>query len=475
MCLGTVAVLVLLRTLRGMYNSIGPERPTKRQLEEEDLDKCKLFRYVTALKGKIAWRLLRESDEPTPIHRVVIDGQCSFFVKREDLTSPVYGGNKVRTLEHQLACCEAFAERTKDPHFYVVGSAGSNQCVAATVHGLQKYGLQINSLYSMKDEADMDNTLNMLSVLSFPTKVIPWTATVDILRTVAFLATSKNSKVFNLGGNNMAGVLGQMGALFEFAEQIQNGEIPDPEGIILACGSFCTFTGLLIGITIAQQNPQLDQAFKHPKFKLRSVPIHHAMAKGIEKLDIFRGSIAAYVPLSPVFGINRVCEFIVDCGGPDYTQDCLSFLKNKVEFIADAPLIGTYGIHSDVSRSAAKLFEEKGSVLKGGERMSDLWLCGHFTAKPFAALLRMIEREKERDGYAGEFVHRDFVFWQTKSAVQPKGKENEFRKIQKIAKSSKEVHNWVQEGAAESVLRPGKVDLTKTPATYRHLMKEVEY
>lgn len=43
------------------------------------------------------------------------------------------------------------------------------------------------------------------------------------------------------------GVLGQIGALLELAEQIQNGEVPDPEGLVVTCGSFCTFTGILMG------------------------------------------------------------------------------------------------------------------------------------------------------------------------------------------------------------------------------------
>ena len=36
--------------------------------------------------------------------------QVAFYVKREDLASKDYGGNKVRTLQHQLAVCEARME-----------------------------------------------------------------------------------------------------------------------------------------------------------------------------------------------------------------------------------------------------------------------------------------------------------------------------------------------------------------------------
>ena len=57
-----------------------------------------------------------------------------FFTKREDLSSEVYGGNKVRTLQHTLAVCEARianaktpSERAKATNLVVVGTGGSNQ------------------------------------------------------------------------------------------------------------------------------------------------------------------------------------------------------------------------------------------------------------------------------------------------------------------------------------------------------------
>ncbi|CAK5135745.1 unnamed protein product, partial [Aphanomyces euteiches] len=34
-------------------------------------------------------------------------------------------------------------------------------------------------------------------------------------------------KIFVMGGNNMLGVLGQIGGILELAEQIEAGELPD--------------------------------------------------------------------------------------------------------------------------------------------------------------------------------------------------------------------------------------------------------
>ena len=66
-----------------------------------------------------------------------------FCVKREDLISPMYGGNKVRTLQHQLAVCESRRDDVgKDqetttyaaafPQLVSVGTGGSNQVVVGT-------------------------------------------------------------------------------------------------------------------------------------------------------------------------------------------------------------------------------------------------------------------------------------------------------------------------------------------------------
>jgi len=113
---GVVVVMVVvcsgvLWLLNVLHSDVGVDAPTARQLAEEDHERLALFRHVPALKSRLAWRELGVF--PTPIHRA----RCSavpisksnspprtvaFFVKREDLSSNTYGGNKVRTLQHQL-------------------------------------------------------------------------------------------------------------------------------------------------------------------------------------------------------------------------------------------------------------------------------------------------------------------------------------------------------------------------------------
>ena len=130
---GGLAVCIGKFVLDRIHHSVGIAPPTKKQLEEEDHDKHALFRYFPNLRTQIAWRQL--GNYPTPIHRGSIEGNRNFefYVKREDLSSTAYGGNKVRTLQHQLAVCES---RNPTGNICVCGSGGSNQIVATVVHGL---------------------------------------------------------------------------------------------------------------------------------------------------------------------------------------------------------------------------------------------------------------------------------------------------------------------------------------------------
>ena len=60
-----------------------------------------LFERFPDLEGKIEWVRLETS--PSPVQRLEHLGHESLWIKREDIVSPIYGGNKVRKLEFVLA------------------------------------------------------------------------------------------------------------------------------------------------------------------------------------------------------------------------------------------------------------------------------------------------------------------------------------------------------------------------------------
>ena len=109
-------VVTFVRLLRRISGSVGVAKPTEAMLREEDpAKKCALFRHFPQLAKTLAWRSLG-ADCPTPIHKCTVpllgstDKPVEILLKREDLISSDYGGNKVRTLQHQLGVCEARRE-----------------------------------------------------------------------------------------------------------------------------------------------------------------------------------------------------------------------------------------------------------------------------------------------------------------------------------------------------------------------------
>jgi hypothetical protein len=72
---------------------------------------------------------------PTPIQKLEklgeVEGFKNLYVKRDDKSSPIYGGNKVRKLEWVLADAKEKGRKT----LMTVGGSGSNQVLATTIYG----------------------------------------------------------------------------------------------------------------------------------------------------------------------------------------------------------------------------------------------------------------------------------------------------------------------------------------------------
>ena len=102
-----------------------------------------MFEYYPGLGGSLPWVSLTKL--PTPITRRGWPGQPGqrFWIKRDDLSSPLYGGNKIRKLEFLLG--RALAEDRKAVMTF--GVAGSNH-VLATARCSRKLGLDCIAILS---------------------------------------------------------------------------------------------------------------------------------------------------------------------------------------------------------------------------------------------------------------------------------------------------------------------------------------
>ena len=478
--------LVLL--LRRISGSVGIAGPTDDMKKEEGPEKnCALFRHLPSLCNRLAWRSLG-AVKKTPIHKLVLPGfqnknlKLELLLKREDLSHPEYGGNKVRTLQHQLAVCEARRNAGEKSFQQLVslGSGGSNQVVATLVHA-RKLGWNgvtknkdgscnhVNACWFDSDEPDLDNTLNMLSALSFPNLGFAYDwgqAGFGAIRAIYSAFAQRDMVPMMLGGNCPAGVLGQMGAVLELAEQVEAGESPDPTRIYVPMGSACTVSGLIVG-TVLVRSLGL-KALSSSNFKIIGCNVHHMFAKGDKFMGLHTNPAFGFMPLTITHTVVSTCRVLKDMGGPDLEQACKAFIKSSLELRFDADVVGKYGGHSEKSRKAAKHYDETGIVtnFKTGNKEKPLWICGHFVAKAFEPMLQDMEAAMVKDAPSPKYM-----LWMTKSAVQPRGKIDEWPRLQE---ANKDVKKWANDGAAESKLRPGRVStIDGKSEDYRPLMTEI--
>ena len=220
------------------------------------LDDVALFRHFPGLRKKLAW--VRLGHWPTPVQPLPgLPGvPVPVHVKREDLSSPRYGGNKVRTLEAIMG----LALETGARRIWATGALGSNHATATALHAAH-VGLEPALALFPQPETAVARA-NLAAMLTAEPPCQPIRHAVELPLVMARLRRREHSSyVMPPGGAIPRGTLGAMSAALELAEQVAAGECPPPSRIVLAVGSTCTTAGLLVGVHLARA---LDIAFRAP-------------------------------------------------------------------------------------------------------------------------------------------------------------------------------------------------------------------
>jgi 1-aminocyclopropane-1-carboxylate deaminase/D-cysteine desulfhydrase-like pyridoxal-dependent ACC family enzyme len=196
---------------------------------------------------RIAERLLSAplGEFPTPVTRAArLErelGAGPLYIKRDDLSSSVYGGNKVRTLEVLFGAARAAGAR----EIVAVGPYGSNQAVATALHA-PRFGLHAHAILFAQpaSRAALDNLRVLLSHVEGHVALPHW----SFVPAAIWSARGPGRFVMPPGGATPHGALGYVAAGLELAEQIARAELPVPRAIYLPVGSTCTCAGLLVGL-----------------------------------------------------------------------------------------------------------------------------------------------------------------------------------------------------------------------------------
>jgi len=213
-----------------------------------------LLEALPSLRECLPWTDL--GNFPTPVDSLadvvsaVGCGGVQAFSKRDDLSSDIYGGNKVRTLE--LLFGEALAAGATG--IASTGALGSNHAVATVLHaprvGLDPEVVLFHQPPSHSAFANFD-VIHRAAVpiqLSRHWSGLPF-AVVRARR--AARERRKHVVIMPPGGATPTGALGYVSAALELAQQVADGVLPRPRTVAIGVGSTCTSAGLLVGFHLA--------------------------------------------------------------------------------------------------------------------------------------------------------------------------------------------------------------------------------
>ncbi len=189
----------------------------------------------------LAPRWMSVGDFPTPVEQA---GE-GLWVKREDLASGVYGGNKVRKLEWLLPAARGRSILT-------IGATGSHHLVACGVHGA-RHGVKTHAVRIPQPVTD--HVLEQKARIERHCHRV-WDAGGEVGAVWAVLRAWRAARaedgvgpmVMWAGGSTPLGTLGHVDTGLELALQVAAGELPEPDAVFVAMGSGGTAAGLLVGL-----------------------------------------------------------------------------------------------------------------------------------------------------------------------------------------------------------------------------------
>lgn len=182
---------------------------------------------------------LRVAETPVERRRV---GGTTLMVKRDDLSAPTLGGNKVRALQLLLAGV------TPDRTLLTVGPTGSTHALAVAHHGRQ-LGLDTEVITWPQEVHDV--ALATSARMTELARVAHAHSPMEAYLRAAVRRLRGRVHWIPAGGSAPLGVLGHAGAALELVEQLAREGIPMPATIVVPLGSGGTVAGLLLGLAIA--------------------------------------------------------------------------------------------------------------------------------------------------------------------------------------------------------------------------------
>lgn len=321
-----------------------------------------IFERFPALRHRLSHHPLGEF--PTPVQQLKGFGHDALYIKRDDLSGTVYGGNKIRKLEFLLA--ESMKKGASGVQ--TAGGLGSNHVVATSVYSRQ-LGLRCQAVL-LPQPKSRNLRKNLLWTLSTGTQVnfcsdpkTFWQAQTDMAQNYRTQWGDYPSMIL-MGGSSPLGNVGFVDGAFELASQIRNGDLPKPDLIYLPMGTMGTSIGLALGFALLG-------------LKIKVVPIRVVSAT----LGQESRWTAAY-------------------------RETNMFLNALDDTVPIVPFEGAVGIRHDfLGPGYGHFTEQANTAIRFFESQTKMKLEGTYTGKTMAALLQDLK--------TGSLDGKTILYWST--------------------------------------------------------------
>jgi len=198
------------------------------------------------------------------------------WIKRDDQTSEIYGGGKVRKLQWALAN-PPFAG---DMPIVTMGGTGSHHLVALALF-LETLGRELHGLVFQQPWTP--HVVQNFAVLV--SKNVPmWIARTRVGLPLCWLAyrtwrrPARRGVDMGPGASTPLGCFGFVDAGLELATQIAAGELPPPDDLYVASGSAGTAAGLALGLGLAGVRTRLHLVSSVERWAFNAVLLRHKVA-----------------------------------------------------------------------------------------------------------------------------------------------------------------------------------------------------
>ena len=333
-------------------------------------DDFPLFREFPELEDILAREKLIKK---TPIQKMkkLEDriGASNIWIKRDDQTTELYGGNKPRKLEFIYADCLK-KEKSK---IITMGGIGSNHCLATAIFSKQ---FELKTILVLFHQPITDDVKKKLLLYHYYGAEIVYNKS-EIISVLSYFTkqrlTRKDTYFLFAGGTTSKSTWGHINAAYELKEQIDAGELEEPDFLYVTAGTAGTIAGLEAGLRLMGL-----------KTKIIGVTV-----------------VPSITYINALFSCERLIKSIV--------KKAIKFIKMHVPRMKKFEYVPNFGINTNYFGGKYGEVTEAGlNAINIVKETENIQLDTTYTGKTFAALLDHLKANPEDK----------ILFWNTYNSIK---------------------------------------------------------